>query len=355
MKVHVIFVEPAQYSLDLVNNIYSNASVSFLYSNSKAVDNTSNDSLSNSYYCDKHSFFQNFKHFVTVGFNNKFIVSNGYTHWSFRLLFLISFFKKNYIGIESDTPYSKKKGLKKIIKKLYLKIIFSNQFTLGLSGGNGTHMDLFLKYGMDKHRVFLLPMMIDNQKFFRIIKKQSSSILTFLYVGRLDPEKNVNLLINAFKSKFESNNNSVKLIIVGAGSCEKELKNKSESNKNILFKGKLFGDELIDTYHQADVLVLPSVFEPWGLVVNEALSSGLAIICSNAVGAADDLVIKPDAGWVFNSDDQKELEKLFSYCSEHQEEVKKKAQNGETYMKNIWNYKNYKQNLEEIKNYVRSN
>lgn len=349
MKMHVICVEPAQYTLDLLENVYKDATATFLHSNSKAIA-IGDNLLLNTYYCDKHSWLNNVKHFFNIGFNNQFVISNGYTHWSFRLLFLVSFFKKIYIGIESDTPYSKKKGLKKIIKSLYLKTIFCNKSILGLSGGNGTHMDLFLKYGMDKKRVFLAPMMIDNQKYYLKEEKKTNTIFTFLYVGRLDPEKNVEMLIDAFKNNFKENN--TKLIIVGSGSCEEKLKHKSRLVNNIQFKGKLFGKDLIACYHQANVLVLPSVFEPWGLVINEALSSKLAVVCSSAVGAADDLVKKPDAGWVFNTGDQKELEELLSYCAEHKEEVDIKAQNGVAFMKNNWSYKNYKQNLEEIKKYV---
>jgi len=293
---------------------------------------------------------QNLCHFIQIGLNNRFIISNGYTHWSFHLLYLMSFFKKMHIGIESDTPYSEKKGVKKVIKTVYLRSVFSNKAIIGLSGGNDAHMDLFLKYGMDKQRVFLMPMMIDNKKYYLTEEKTQNKSLVFLYVGRLDPEKNVEMLIDAFKNKFKKKSNQ--LIIVGSGRCEAELINKSISFNNILFKGKLFGDDLINCYHQADILVLPSVFEPWGLVVNEALASRLAVLCSNAVGSAADLVIKPDAGWVFNTGNQDELERLLIHCVEHREEVEEKAKNGLAFMKNNWSYKNYQQSLDEIKNYV---
>jgi len=347
--MHVICVEPAPYTLDLLKNIYGETSITFLHSNSKAVW-TSDSSIANAYYCDNNSWLQNLCHFIQIGLNNRFIISNGYTHWSFQLLYLMSFFKKMHIGIESDTPYSEKVGVKKIIKTLYLGSVFSNKAILGLSGGNGAHMDLFLKYGMDKHRIFLLPMMIDNLKYFRPEKRDSNKSFSFLCVGRLIPEKNIEMLLDAFKNKFMNSN--TQLIIVGSGMCEDALKNRSDSAENIVFKGKLIGEELITCYHHADVLVLPSVSEKWGLVVNEALASRLAVLCSNAVGAASDLVIKPDAGWVFNTGNQDELERLLIHCVEHREEVEEKAKNGLAFMKNNWSYKNYQHSLDEIKNYV---
>ncbi len=350
--MHVIFVEPAQYTLDLIRNVYSenDVDITFLNSDSKAVSEDKN-LLSKAHYCDQHSLFSNFQHFISVGFKYRFVISNGYTHWPFRLLFLMSLIKKLHIGIESDTPYSESKGIKKLIKSIYLKTIFSNKSILGLSGGNGAHMDLFLKYGMDKYRVFLMPMMIDNQKYYPTKMKIPNKVPVFLYVGRLDPVKKVDMLIDAFKNKLKENTET-KLIIVGAGSCEDILKKQSKLVDNIEFKGKLFDEELIACYHQADVLVLPSVFEPWGLVVNEALSAGLAVLCSNAVGAADDLVKKPDAGWVFETGNQDELEELLVHCAMHPQELEQKAQNGVAFMRNSWNYDNYKQSLHEIKKYV---
>ena len=346
--MHVLFVEPATYTLDLFQNIYSNVGVTFLHSDSKAVW-SNKASVANAYYCDNHSWCQNVRHFINIGLNNQLVISNGYTHWSFRLLFVLSFFKKLHIGIESDTPYSAKKGLKKIIKSLYLTPIFSRKCILGFAGGNGAHMDLFLKYGMEKERVFLLPMMIDNEKYYKTEEEVKQSFV-FLCVGRLIPEKSIDILIDAFSNIFT--NIDVQLLIVGSGICAESLKSSSKLFANIIFKGPLFGEELIACYHQADVLVLPSVSEKWGLVVNEALCSGLAVVNSDSVGAAADLVIKPNSGWVFETGNQVALEKLLLHCVKHPEEVAEKAQNGVNFMKNHWSYTTYKQNLEEIKNYV---
>jgi len=352
MKIHIIFVEPAQYTLDLIENVYKDATYTFLYSQSKAVS-LKDINLPVAHYCASQSFFSNFKHFIKLGRNNKLVISNGYNHWSFILLFFTQFLFPFYIGIESDTPYSEKKGLIRMIKKLYLNLIFKKKSVLGFAGGNGAHKDLFLKYGMTEERVFLLPMMIDNEKFYfdrsNTVNQSVDKGLVFLYVGRLDPEKNVMLLIDSFLEVVKKHTTS-KLIIVGEGSCSEDLK--SKQNKNIIFKGKQFGQDLINLYREADVLILPSLFEPWGLVVNEALSSSLAVICSNKVGAAEDLVRTPNSGWIFDVDQEKDLENIITHCINHPEDVKMKLDNGHGFMKNYWNYRTYSQNLQKIKNYV---
>lgn len=356
MKTHIIFVEPAQYTLDLIENVYKEETYTFLFSNSKAVS-LKDVQLPKAYYCSEKSLFENIKHFFKISRENTLIISNGYNHWSFILLFFLQMFRPFYLGIESDTPYSEKSGLLKTIKTIYLKTIFSNKKILGFSGGNGAHKDLFLKYGMNKERVFLLPMMINNQKYYPNPQEKqvkSDGNLVFLYVGRLDPEKNVDALISTFKTIVKERSN-IKLIIVGGGSCEEQLKEQAMHQQHIIFKGKLYGKDLINCYHSADILVLPSLFEPWGLVVNEALSAGLPVICSNKVGAGNDLVAAPNAGWIFNVEDNEEMKKIIMYCIDNINEVKNRALNGNNFMKNYWNYHTYSQNLKKIKNYVTTN
>ncbi|MFM8316311.1 MAG: glycosyltransferase, partial [Deltaproteobacteria bacterium] len=62
-------------------------------------------------------------------------------------------------------------------------------------------------------------------------------------------------------------------------------------------------------YYAADVLVVPSVKEPWGLVVNEAMASGTPVIASDCVGASYDLIEVGKTGYVFKSNDQESLAK----------------------------------------------
>jgi glycosyltransferase involved in cell wall biosynthesis len=63
--------------------------------------------------------------------------------------------------------------------------------------------------------------------------------------------------------------------------------------------GRLQGDDLLSAYCSADVFVLPSSFEPWGLVVNEAMAAGLPVVISDRVGCGSDLVEGHDTGIVY--------------------------------------------------------
>src|SRR5581483_3191529 len=67
----------------------------------------------------------------------------------------------------------------------------------------------------------------------------------------------------------------------------------------VVLTGFVNQGQIADYYAAADVLVLPSGHEPWGLVLNEAMCFGLPVIASDAVGAAPDLVRPGENGWTY--------------------------------------------------------
>lgn len=126
-----------------------------------------------------------------------------------------------------------------------------------------------------------------------------------LFVGRLEKIKNPALLLRAFKRLKES---EAKLIIVGSGSQENELHDLAASlgvPDKVIFTGSLTGKDLYAWYYLADLFVLPSQFEPFGAVVNEALVAGCYVIVSDKVGAAS--LISSSNGSIFESDNEKQL------------------------------------------------
>ena len=126
-----------------------------------------------------------------------------------------------------------------------------------------------------------------------------NEVKNFLYVGRLVSVKNIDMLIMVFNRKPNLN-----LTIVGYGDLEQELK--AMACENIRFTGAIDNKELPEYYMQADVFVLPSKSEPWGLVVEEALNNGSPVIVSNRVGCRADLVSE-NTGLVFDYENERSL------------------------------------------------
>jgi glycosyltransferase involved in cell wall biosynthesis len=110
-----------------------------------------------------------------------------------------------------------------------------------------------------------------------------------MFSGRLVAIKCVDLLIKAFLQVHEKFQD-IELLIVGYGPEEHRLKKLAGGNSRVHFLGHRGIDEIPGIYGISDILVLPSISEPWGLVVNEAMACGCAIIASDRCGCSRDLI-----------------------------------------------------------------
>lgn len=128
--------------------------------------------------------------------------------------------------------------------------------------------------------------------------------LVFLFAGKLMPKKEPVAAVQAVGAVFRKGHN-VHLLVAGDGelrdSCERIA---AAERLPVTFTGFLNQSRMPSAYAASDVLVLPSAYqETWGLVVNEAMASGLPAIVSDKVGCAPDLVSPGESGDVFPSQD----------------------------------------------------
>lgn len=117
----------------------------------------------------------------------------------------------------------------------------------------------------------------------------------FLCVARFVEEKNLTLLVEAFRSARVPVDR--RLVLVGAGPLEAALRRLADG-RVVIRKWVQYGT-LPALYAEAEWLVLPSIFEPWGLVVNEAMAAGVPVIASTACGCVPDL-LSDQTGLVFD-------------------------------------------------------
>ncbi|BBU63238.1 hypothetical protein MSC49_31730 [Methylosinus sp. C49] len=179
-------------------------------------------------------------------------------------------------------------------------------------------MQYLVSYGVPTHKIFLrcqaaaLTQDYDPQIALdrRIAALRRGANPVILYVGRLAPEKNLPLLLQAFGALAKDDPRST-LKLVGEGPERKALELAAESmalSARVVFAGGLSGQQLFDEYVNAACLVLPSSSEPWGLVVNEALSYGCPVVVSDHCGCAPDLVLEGTTGFRFSTFDVASLE-----------------------------------------------
>ena len=122
------------------------------------------------------------------------------------------------------------------------------------------------------------------------IHLKSSSRLALLYVGQLIGRKGVDTLLRAV-GELKDAGCRVSLLIAGSGPEREALVAlaRQMALEETYFLGEVSYEAVFTLYEQADIVVLPSRREVWGLVVNEALASGTPVVASNRVGAATDM------------------------------------------------------------------
>ncbi len=122
----------------------------------------------------------------------------------------------------------------------------------------------------------------------------------FLYVGRLAPEKNVRGLVAAWRT-YRADGGTWALVLVGDGPERAGLEASVVGCEGeVVFAGHQGSRAMLPFYAFAECFVLPSEREPWGLVVNEAMASGLPVIVSARCGCAEDLVEDGENGFLFD-------------------------------------------------------
>jgi len=160
-------------------------------------------------------------------------------------------------------------------------------------------------YGIRPTKIYIGPNTIDIENFKTGKKKKN----TFLYMGRFSPEKNILFMLKAFKQKLNEN---YKLILIGRGEQKKEIQEFIEKNnlgKNVVIKEFVPYGKIKEYYKNADFLILPSTWEPWGLVINEAIGSGTIPIVSNVCGSSE-LILNGITGFKFSPYNLNRFKKL---------------------------------------------
>lgn len=313
MKVYdYIFITnlPAFYKINLYNKLSKLAKIKVIFiSNSSAIRNADFSStkidfehefLSTRNYEERNKILITLKILKILFFlKYKKLVFPGWELVELIPLMFIYESRKNCILIESSIIETRSTGFIWFIKKMIIK-----QMSFAFPSGNLQleilkHANFTGDYNIT-HGVGIPNRMPKNN----IKKYESSNDYSYLYVGRVAQEKNLSYLVEMF------NRNRKKLTIVGDGPLFDKLK--SIAKNNISFHGYVNNEDLAHIYVKHDIFILPSISEPWGLVIDEALWYGLPVVVSCNVGCSDDLVIAENTGVTFKLDDDDSFNEALS-------------------------------------------
>ena len=212
-------------------------------------------------------------------------------------------------------------GLKEGAKGLLLRCLFH----WAIAGGKD-HVSYLNDLGFPQDRIAHFYDVVDNRMYqdgVRRLHAAASGLSdqrahSFLFVGRLSPEKNVQGLLKAWTA-YRAKGGTWSLTLGGDGperAALKRLAEQSDYSADILITGLKSSEELLPYFASASCFVLPSTREPWGLVVNEAMASGLPVLVSNRCGCARDLVTPGSNGFVFDPYAPEELSGLMRQMEE---------------------------------------
>lgn len=196
---------------------------------------------------------------------------------------------------------------KEALKRFILKTFFD----WAVAGGEA-HARYLRMLGFRPDRIARFYDVVDNRFFRRECQTLRATshpekfnlpgVPYFVYVGRLAEEKNVDGLLTSYL-QYRDRGGDWPLVLVGDGPLRVKLQSRAAKTryaKDICFPGLKTSAELPPYYAFAGCFVLPSTREPWGLVVNEAMASGLPVIVSERCGCVEDLVRHGRNGFLFN-------------------------------------------------------
>jgi 1,2-diacylglycerol 3-alpha-glucosyltransferase len=205
-----------------------------------------------------------------------------------------------------------------------IKRMVVSQFSAGLTGGQ-FQREYLITLGLPGERIFTGYDVVDNDYFrekAEEVRSQKSEFREkyalpknyFLASARFVPKKNLLGLIDAYRCYQRlAGPNRWKLVLLGDGPLRPklvDLRRKLNLDKDVLLPGFIQYRDLPAYYALADVFVHASSTEQWGLVVNEAMATGLPVIVSNRCGCVPDLVAEGKNGFTFDPGSVESLGKL---------------------------------------------
>ena len=168
-----------------------------------------------------------------------------------------------------------------------------------------------LRYGVAEERIFPVPHTVDARSWAEAsaVARQSRERIraalgvqgvAFVYVGRLWSGKGLDHLLDAFAAIGRTRSVPVSLLLVGDGIDEGRLRARcrDEGIRNVVFTGFRGAEDLPRIYAAADVFVFPTLGDPFGMVVPEAMACGLPVVSTSAAGEIRDRVVDGVNGFI---------------------------------------------------------
>jgi glycosyltransferase involved in cell wall biosynthesis len=343
MKKKIVFVSthPIQYQTPIFKKLYKLNKSFIVFFNNKIKKHTEikdyefkkNIKWGNNLVKDyKYEIFRKKNYFILNLYNAykflklqkiEYLILSGWNNLFYQSIFVIAKILNIKIILRCENNLYETNYIKKRIKVFFLSKIFKFFYKFIAIGKKNDEM--YRECGISKDKIVKSNYSIDNDFFSKkkILKKKELYLKNkykthnkkvFLFVGKFINRKGINVLLDAIThlNNFPTIARKSLFLLVGQGpeltKTREFIKSKKISIVNLInFKTQ---NDLRYYYKISNFLVLPSFYETWGLVVNEAMAMEKPAITSNSCGCANDLVLNDKNGYIFRKGNSKELSKL---------------------------------------------
>ena len=168
--------------------------------------------------------------------------------------------------------------------------------------------------GIPDQKVTVIPYGVDC-RFFQVVSRRSERPFRFIFLGLVTARKGAPLLIEAWR-KLSATDAELWL----AGSASVKARASIPELPGLFVKGSVPRENVPSLLQQCDVLVFPSFFEGFGLVILEAMACGLPVITTTATGGPD-IISNGQDGWITEAGSLEQLVSVMQFCLDNRKSV----------------------------------
>ena len=204
------------------------------------------------------------------------------------------------LNTDSNAHGDRASGAKRLFKQVALRVMRPFLSAVTVCGRLG--VDYFRRYGYNAENVFVSPYEPDYEQIRQMPQATRDAVAgryelrpgrrRLVFCGRLIPAKRPDLALGAFIA-IAQKRPELDFVIIGDGQLRKQLESMvpPELADRVRFTGFISDPAQIGSvYMLSDVFILPSTYEPWAVVVNEAAAAGCVLVATSVVGAAHELI-----------------------------------------------------------------
>ena len=153
-----------------------------------------------------------------------------------------------------------------------------------------------------------IPEMVNGDFFTPPTKARTADPFVFITAGRLLHVKGLDVLIRAFAKLIEAGHSDIILKVLGRGEERQGLEKLARDlglTDKVIFTGRLSREEVRDEFQRSDCFVLSSRYEAFGIVLTEAMATGLPVIATRSGGP--EKIVQPEFGYLVDTEDEESL------------------------------------------------